>query len=336
MTRSYCTLFDAGYLSRGMALYRSLQRWARPFRLHVLCMDEIVERALSPFVGDEMALVPHRDFASERMQRIRGERSRAEYCWTCTPVLIDHLFERSPELPLLTYLDADLYFFASPESLFDEMGAASSLITPHFYSPQYDNSATAGRYCVQFMPFRNDPKGREVLSWWRDACQDWCFYREEDGKLGDQKYLDDWLARYPGGVIETKQRGAGVAPWNSDQYRFEKSGARVIGSGKGGGEPFPAIFYHFHALKVFSNDRVVPSGSRYHLGRDAIDLFYRPYLAALRDAENDLQAHGFTADPHGRSPIGPRRPRWRRLAGALRRRLSRALIGNHNQEIALD
>ena len=40
--RVYCTYFDHNYLSRGLALYHSLQRHAPGARLWVLCLSEPV------------------------------------------------------------------------------------------------------------------------------------------------------------------------------------------------------------------------------------------------------------------------------------------------------
>ncbi|HAA01379.1 MAG TPA: hypothetical protein DCD96_06995, partial [Flavobacteriales bacterium] len=91
-----------------------------------------------------------------------------------------------------------MYFYSDPEVLIREMGNNSVLITPHNYSPEYDNSSISGRYCVQFVCFKNTADGMAVLNWWKDSCIDWCFDRVEDGKFGDQKYLDEFSSRFSG------------------------------------------------------------------------------------------------------------------------------------------
>ena len=109
-----------------------------------------------------------------------------------------------------TYLDADLYFFSSPEPIFSEFNGRSILLTEHRYTKQYDQSVASGVYCVQFITFNADDDGLTALTWWRDACIDWCYARKEDGKFGDQKYLDAWPARFSG-IHELQHLGGGVA-----------------------------------------------------------------------------------------------------------------------------
>ena len=72
---------------------------------------------------------------------------------------------------------------------------------------------------MQFVTFKNTVQGLKVLNWWRDACIEWCYARHEDGKFGDQKYLDNWTTMFEG-VRELKHLGGGVAPWNLQQYDF--------------------------------------------------------------------------------------------------------------------
>ena len=47
LNRVYCTYFDHNYLSRGLALYHSLQRHAPGARLWVLCLSEACYRTLT-------------------------------------------------------------------------------------------------------------------------------------------------------------------------------------------------------------------------------------------------------------------------------------------------
>ena len=129
----FCTYFDSNYLVRGLALYRSLTRYATPFRLYVLCMDEIAFDSLMRLNLPEVRPIHLADF--ERGDALLAEaklsRSVIEYYFTCTPSLLLYLLKRFREIDLITYLDADLYFFGDPAPIYGELGANSILIIGH-------------------------------------------------------------------------------------------------------------------------------------------------------------------------------------------------------------
>ena len=115
---------------------------------------------------------------------------------------------------------------------------------------QYDKSKLSGIYCVQFVTFKNDKNGMKVLKSWVNACIKWCFNRCEDGKFGDQKYLDDWPKKFEG-VYVLDDLGGGVAPWNAIRFVAKKSADKILLIEMGTGLKFRLNFYHFHDLRVY-------------------------------------------------------------------------------------
>jgi hypothetical protein len=100
------------------------------------------------------------------------------------------------------------------------------------------------------MTFKNTENGLKVLNWWRDACLEWCYNRFEDGKFGDQKYLDDWTHKFSG-VHVLEHLGGGVAPWNLQQYQL-LSGHKMLETKTG--KYFNLIFFHFHDIKIINGN----------------------------------------------------------------------------------
>lgn len=288
MIFNYCTLFDSFYLSRGLCLYHSLKATTPNFKLFIFPYDEQSDKLLRDLDLPEVVVVSQADFETPQLLQIKSERSRGEYCWTTTPVIIEHCIH-AYQLSHCTYLDADLFFFSSANQLVDLMGDRSVMITDHRYTPRYDQSKTSGRYCVQFMTFKNDKHGLTALYWWRDRCLEWCYDRIENGKFGDQKYLDDWPTRFDG-VYELEHEGAGLAPWNIQQYQVTSSGKTLSVKSRANSSEWPVVFYHFHALRFLSIDKV--DLSTYSLGPDIINFIYRPYIQELAEKHKWLLPYG--------------------------------------------
>lgn len=276
---NFCTLFDSYYLSRGIALYQSLKRQCDEFHLYIFAFDDISYDFLVRSKLPDVTVISLGEFEDEKLLIAKSTRSRGEYCWTCTPSTIKYVLDNY-HVDNCTYLDADLYFFASPQILLDEVGDNSILITEHRYTKEYDQTSTSGKYCVQFVFFKNDERGRKALSWWRDACLEWCYDRHEDGKFGDQKYLDDWTTQFEG-VCELQHLGGGVAPWNMQQYTFKKIKSKVYSIENSSKKSFEVVFFHFHAL-LFKSPYFF-SFARYYKknGRTSYQLLFLPYISEI-------------------------------------------------------
>lgn len=288
MTRHYCTYFDRNYLTRGLALIDSLRRTeSSEWMLFVVCMDEMTHVVLRRLALPNVHLVPLHDieYRDRALLSVKPSRSLVEYYWTLTPTIILRLLERHPDIVLLTYLDADLYFFSSPQPLFDELPGGSILIHEHRFSPRQSHLATHnGRFNVGLLSFRRDGNGLAALRWWRERCLEWCFVRYEQGKMGDQLYLNDWPDRFEG-VVVLRHIGGGVGPWNHDQYTIGLSGDGQVRINEQ-----PLIFYHFHSFKLAGLEAALPvAHAHYPLTLDLLRYCIVPYADALGRAHHLAQ-----------------------------------------------
>jgi hypothetical protein len=278
--RHYCTYFDRHYLHRGLALYESLTQYDDHAVLWILCYDDDSYRTLQKLDLPRARLISLAEFerVNPELVAVKPTRHLREYYWTSTSSLPLYVFAQSPNIDLVAYIDSDLFFYSSPQPIFDELADRSIMLIEHRYSPEREyQTAISGQYNVGLMIFRRDANGLGSLRWWRERCLEWCYARAEDGKFGDQKYLDDWVTRFDG-VAVLRHPGAGIAPWNLTRFpvRSVDHQMRV--------EDQPLIFYHFHAFTIIAPslyETVTPS---YQFDPSQVELIYKPYILALRRA----------------------------------------------------
>lgn len=274
----FCTYFDKNYLNKGLALYSSLKEQCGDFRLYVLCMDDTCYRMLSRMALPGVTLISISEFERDdpALRDARKSRSLVEYYFTCTPSLPLFILDRWPEIDVITYLDSDLYFFAAPDPIYDEMGDRSVLIIEHRFPPAIADRNIFGKYNVGYLSFRRDETGRACLKWWRERCIEWCYDRLDGNRFAEQKYLDDWPERFQG-VAVLQHKGGGLSPWNIAGYHITVQGSQPMVDNQ------PLIFYHFHGFRKINRWFFDTEMRTYkaRLGNTAACYIYRPYLNVL-------------------------------------------------------
>lgn len=303
MRLNFCTLFNSAYLSRGIVLYESLLKHCPDFHLYVFAFDDKTYEYLSKAKYQHLTPISLKDFEDKDLLKVKPTRSAAEYCWTCTPSTILYCLTKF-KLENCTYIDADMCFYSDPNVLVKEMNGKSILITEHRYTAKYDQTAKSGKYCVQFITVFNNAYGLQAINWWRDSCIEWCYARHEDGKFGDQKYLDVWPQKFSG-VHELQHLGGGIAPWNVQQYRFELSNGKLKGHEIKTGKEFEAVFFHFHSLKFFDDDMVLLTDPGYDLSNHTIEVVFKPYVQLLNKAKQEINKKDDTFNPNGSAGTAP-------------------------------
>lgn len=298
--RHWVTYCDKAYLPRLRALHASMKRHCGPFVLHVLAYDaEVAFWAES--VGCEVRLI--NDFIAEHRElepsALPGPpRSRVEHMWTCGPEFLVECMERTGEP--VTYVDADVMFFSSPEPVFAEIGGAPAAVVPHGFAsasaglpgPTAKSHEIFGRFNVGIVHVRDV----EFAKRWSEQCREWCFERLEahwdsnvddaimapDGSIvnvvrfGDQAFLNDWGKR---GAHVIQHPGACLGPWAVHTRALDvRDGVIHFGNR-------PLVAYHFSALKLLPHGYDVLTRPEYQLTERQADILYRPYLAALQESK---------------------------------------------------
>ena len=287
---NFCTLFDINFISQGLSMYESLKEHCKnDFTLYIFAFCDESYNLLKELNLDNVKVISLSELEEgiPALLTVKNNRTKGEYCWTCGSASIKYCIEQF-NLDQCTYLDADIYFYSDPKVLLDEMGDKSVLITEHRYTPKYDQTNTSGKYCVQFVSFKNDEKGMRVLNWWVDRCIEWCYARCEDGKFGDQKYLDDWAERFEG-VHVLEHLGGGVAPWNVQQYDFDTNNDEIYLNCNGKNCNIPLIFYHYHDIKILKNGLFADANYEYYTKNEFVkDFLYKPYTENLAFLSKNL------------------------------------------------
>lgn len=297
MDTIFCTIFDSNYLDKGLVLYDSMKRCLRDFKLYVFAFDKKCEEILEKEQLDKMTVVGLAEFETKELLQVKKERTRAEYCWTCSSWSIKHVLDYYRE-PICTYIDADMMFFSDPQCVFDKMKRekCSSIIVPHRFGTLEEEKRaydTVGAYCVEFNTFVNDKNGMEALNWWASKCLQWCFYAVPGTTewYGDQKYLNVFPEKFKG-VMICDHFGVGIAPWNVkliDAAEYIDGIPSVIV--KSTGDIFPIIIYHFESVGfLFKHILHAPSGIKSRkLHHDVYDFYIEKILAKRKYIEEKYE-----------------------------------------------
>ncbi|MFH1618288.1 MAG: glycosyl transferase [bacterium] len=323
--RNFCTYFDSRFFPRAMVLYRSLREHSPGCRFFSLCLDSKAYNAAVAMNLDGLMPItlPELEKAHPELVPAKADRTLPEYYLTCTPVLPLYVLEKFRDVDLLTFVDADLCFFSSPEPVFEEMAAASVAITPHRFNSRMSGGEKTGIFNNGWISFRRDCNAIACLTWWKERCLEWCHDRSENGKHAEQKYLDRWTELFKG-IAVINHPGANSGPWNlrNEDIGFENGNVTVAGK--------PLVFYHFSGIWRI-NRWIYDTGLiDYWIKPSPVvrEKIYKPYLRALLAAGDDM-AFCAAVGPAVRSAVGFHRPQFglRRFGKSLAGRQLMLVMG---------
>ena len=301
MKRYFCTYFDSNFSARGLALYKSLCKNSTNFTLIVLALDDGVAQQLNRY--EHIQILNIHDYLDRFNIDTSKYRTRKELYFSLTAGYCLFVMEQFPEIDILFYLDADIFFYNSVEYLFEEMGDSSIYITSHNVMPLLKKfMGYYGSYNVGINGFRNDPIGLKCIRKWKEDCDSWNSNgTDQSGSFfSDQIYLDKWPIDYQA-VCISDNPGINLAPWSIGQYQLNlKNGNFYI-------EERPVIAFHFSDIKRLSQGKwETNSGPHLFFMMSNKKELYRIYLEIVEKCLSEHVADPYVSLNHGRSSLRSR------------------------------
>jgi hypothetical protein len=308
--RTYCTQFDSLYLAQGIVMLRSLRRFDPAASIHVLALDPSCERVLRDVFQSSISVTAIGELHSQKPELATLQESRSAWAWYAThkPAFVRFVLESMPLDTSVTFVDADMRFFADPSSAYDELAAASIGLSPHRFPSSAQGLAIYGAYNAGWIYWRAGTVARQCLADWESQCIAWCAPEvQPGGRFMNQGYLTAWPNRYPR-VHVLNHPGVNLAPWNIDGHLLKRGWNKISVDGR------PLICFHFSGLLRDASGcwySIYPPPRQFDLARKSI---YEPYLDEVESESRRLsKTHGLTGIGSVRSlSVAPGHTRIRR------------------------
>jgi hypothetical protein len=272
-----------------MALIESIRRQDASSKIFVLALDNKVHPIISSLKLENVQVFSQREIEDYEPKLLEKKihRSRMEYIFTLTPILLKFVLRFEPEVKAVVYLDSDLYFFGSPNLVIEALGDADVGIIPHRYEPKIRQKLQKfGTYNVGWVAFQRSGNGVACLEYWAESCLSWCKDKPESGKYADQGYLDNFQLLFPS-VKVLAQSEFNLAPWNTGNTQLEFFRGNLKADGR------DLVFFHFHGLKkVLGIWKTAQNSYGTKLDKILRVAVYEPYVESLTAWDLRLKEFG--------------------------------------------
>lgn len=257
-----CTISTQSHLFKSYALFDSVMRYSTT-ELACLVTDstELPKK-------NELLFHSINDLNSEDAQKLKAKYKGDELRWALKTLYVKFLLESGYERVI--YVDNDIFFYSSPDALFEKLENADFLLTPHFYKADptknqnwLEANFRVGLYNAGF--FGANKNAIPILDWWAKCCLYEVRKSYWRGLYDDQKYLDLVPVIFDN-VEVLKDRICNFAGWNCDEVTFEQKENKHLINGN------LLVFVHFAQLTM---ERFSDESSPYI-------ILYKEYIEAVQ------------------------------------------------------
>lgn len=240
----YFTLSDANFSPRAFAMLKSLREFDSISTIFLFVIGEISPNLRIEFEKIHVEIKSVNEILpSEILSHVQNSRSYLSTLWTYPALILDREIEKKSDWTDIVYLDADLYFFGSPEVCWKEIPQGNIAIVRHNFSERLaELFPDSGEFNVSWVSMPVNDIGRKCARKWAEECYSLCPDTpiQLNGRTiyGDQRYLDTWPTTFKNSLTILENPGIGLAPWNFENYEISPNRPWTV-DGKN------LIFYHF-------------------------------------------------------------------------------------------
>lgn len=289
-----CTIVANNYLAYARVFTRSFLAQHSDGKVFVLVVDH-------PHPGlryeeEPFATVFAEDLGIPGFRHYAFRYSILELNTAVKPWFLLHL-HRKLGCDRLCYFDPDIQVLGDLSPVYDRLGEADALLTPHITAPIEDglipgerDLLLSGIYNLGFLGIACNERTLPFLDWWHRRLYRECLHAVERGLFVDQRWMDfapSFLAR----AEVWRDPGCNVAYWNLMHRTLERrDGCWWIGDA-------PVRFFHFSGYMLDRQELISKYQNRFSLDRrpDVQPLFreYGERLTAEGHLELQAIPYGF-------------------------------------------
>lgn len=215
--RVACTIVSNNYLAYARVLTRSFLEQHPDGKVYVLIVDKpdpSCRYAEEPFTA-----VPVESLGIPGFSHYSFRYSILELNTAVKPWFLLHL-HRTGGYDRLCYFDPDILIAGDLSEIYERLGEADAVLTPHVTAPIDDDRTPSERdfllsgiYNLGFLGIAFNERTLPFLDWWHRRLYKECLHEVERGLFVDQRWMDFAPAFLPRAVIH-RDPGCNVAYWN--------------------------------------------------------------------------------------------------------------------------
>lgn len=240
MKTAVCTISTKSHLFKSLALFESVRQYSSSDLFCLVTDASETEKQVLFHVNHPADLTS--GIAEKLKKKYKGDKLR----WSLKPVYVKHLLEQGYDRVI--YVDNDIFFYSSPDFLFERLETSDFLLTPHFYKADpakeqnwLEANFRVGLYNAGF--FGANRNAIPVLDWWSECCLYAIGKSYWRGLYDDQKYLDLVPVLFDKAEI-IRHPGCNLAGWNDEYSTILNTEDTFSVNG------CPVVFIHFAELTM--------------------------------------------------------------------------------------